>query len=358
MQLALVVDPERLLTDGAGIQRLAVALAGEGIRVHRILPPWRDEPPLARLIPASSFDFGSSMLFRPSRLGALSSALEPDRPDVFVGFGARGFDAAAELAEDLDAGLVAMAASSDELDAMPLRAHLGRLDMVCASTAPIAVRASRIVGDGVVRVLPLGVPIPSARDRWPASPQSLAIAGSGRDDGAYRAVFRAIADVMPALPELQVAIELPPGHDPKLWRLARELGVQRVLNGVSSLESIRPLALACGTVALPEPVHGTRSIVLEAMALGRTVVAMDDQFADHLIDGVSALVAQERDPHEWARLLAAALLPADGAPRVGEEAAARAAARFSSARCAEQLADACASIVRGPSIPFPGPAPA
>jgi glycosyltransferase involved in cell wall biosynthesis len=85
---------------------------------------------------------------------------------------------------------------------------------------------------------------------------------------------------------------------------------------------------------------------------------MDDQFADHLIDGVSALVAQERDPHEWARLLAAALLPADGAPRVGEEAAARAAARFSSARCAEQLADACASIVRGPSIPFPGPAPA
>jgi glycosyltransferase involved in cell wall biosynthesis len=199
------------------------------------------------------------------------------------------------------------------------------------------------------------VPIPSARDRQPASPQSLAIAGSGRDDGAYRAVFRAIADVMPALPELQVAIELPPGHDPKLWRLARELGVQRVLNGVSSLESIRPLALACGTVALPEPAHGTRSIVLEAMALGRTVVAMDDPFADHLIDGVSALVAQERDAREWARLLAEALLPGPGAARVGEEAAARAAARFSSARCAEQLADACATIVRGPSIPFPGP---
>ena len=39
MQLALVVDPERLLTDGAGIQRLAVALAGEGIRVHGACRP-------------------------------------------------------------------------------------------------------------------------------------------------------------------------------------------------------------------------------------------------------------------------------------------------------------------------------
>ena len=81
MLVALVVDPERLVTDAAEVQRLAVALAGEGVRVHRVLPPWTDEPPLARLIPASSFDFASSMLFRPSRLGALSSALEDDRPD-------------------------------------------------------------------------------------------------------------------------------------------------------------------------------------------------------------------------------------------------------------------------------------
>ena len=356
MHLALVVDPDRLVTDAAEVQRLAVALAGEGIRVHRVLPPWTDEPPLARLIPASSFDFASSMLFRPSRLGALSSALEDDRPDVFVGFGARGFDAAAELAEDLDAGLVAMVATSDELDAMPLRAHLERLDLLCAATAPIAVRAAKVVGDGRVSVLPLGIPVPSRGNAPPASPQSLAIAGSGRDDGAYRAIFRAIADVMPALPELQVAIELPPGHDPKLWRLAREMGVQRVLNGVGSLESVRPLALACGTMAVPEPVHGVRTIVLEAMALGRAIVAMDDPYADHLIDGVSAFVAQERSAPEWTQLLTRALLSPEDARRVGDEAAARAAARFGSARCAEQLAEACGAIVRGPAIPFPGTA--
>ena len=354
MHVALVVDPGRLLTDGAEVQRLAVALVGEGIRVHRILPPWRDEPSLARLIPASAFDFGSSILFRAARLGALSSELEQDRPDVFVGLGPRGFEAAAELAEDLDTGLLAMASTMEELDAMPLRAHRDRVDLVCASTAPLAVRASRTVGDDRVAVLPLGVPIPPQDDREPPSPQSLAIAGSGRDEGAYRALFRAIADVMPALPDLQVAIELPAGHDPKLWRIARELGVQRVLNGVSGLESIRPLALACGTFALPEPAHGTRAIVLEAMARGRTVVALEDPFADHLIDGVTALVAAERDEREWARLLASALLRPSGAPDVGPEAAARTAARFSSARCAEQLADACLAVVRGPAIPFPG----
>ncbi len=354
MHIALVVDPERLLTDAAAVQRLAVALAGDGVRVRRILPPARDEPPLLRMIAASTFDFDSSLLFRPSRLGALSSSLEDDPPEIFVSFGARAFIAAAELADDMDAGLVAMISTSDELDATALKRHTGRLDLVCAATAPIAARAARVVGEQMVTVLPLGVPVPSRRDTFVASPQSLAIAGTGRDVGAYRAVFAAIADVMPALPEFQVAIELPPGHDPRLWALAREFGVQRVLNGVSRLEMVRPLALACGVFALPEAIHGVRSVVLEAMGLGRTVVAMDDPFADHLIDGVTALVVQERDAREWTAQLTKAMLDPATAGAVGAEAAVRTAAGFASARCADQLAAACESIMRGPSIPFPG----
>lgn len=354
MHVALVLGPDRLVADGAAVQRLAVALAAEGIRVLRVLPPSAGPVALAPLIPATAFDFDSSPLFRPSRLGALSAALEESRPDAFVAFGHRAFEAAADLAEDLDAGLVAVASTLEELDAMPLAAHAERLDLLCVPTAPLAVRAARSVGDRLVRVLPVGVPLPAARDRAEASPQSLAVAGTGRDDGAYRAVFAAIADVMPLMPELQVAIELPAGHDPKLWRLAREMGVQRVLNGVSRLESIRPLALACGTFALPEPEHGARPIVLEAMALGRTVVAMDDPFADHLIDGVTALVARDRNAREWGGLLRRAMLDPAESRSLGAEAAARTAARFGSARCAQQLGDACEAIVRGPVLPFPG----
>lgn len=354
MHVALVLGPDRLGEDAMAVQRLAVALAAEGTRVLRILPPASGTIALSPLIPAATFDFESSILFRPSRLGALSASLEEDPPDAFVAFGRHAFDAAAELSEDLDAGLVAVASVQEELDALPLKAHAERLDLLCVPTAPLAVRAARTVGDRLVRVLPLGVPLPASRDRTEASPQSLAIAGSGRDDGAYRAVFAALADVMPFLPELQVAIELPPDHDPKLWRLAREMGVQRVLNGVSRLESIRPLALACGAVALPEPVHGARPIVLEAMALGRTVVAMEDPFADHLIDGVTAFVAQERSAREWGGLLRRALLDPPAARAVGQEAAARVAARFGSARCAQQLCEACEAIVRGPVLPFPG----
>ena len=102
MHIALVVDPERLLTDAAAVQRLAVALAGDGVRIRRILPPARDEPPRLRMIAASTFDFDSSLFFRPSRLGALSSSLEDDPPEIFVSFGARAFIAAAELADDMD----------------------------------------------------------------------------------------------------------------------------------------------------------------------------------------------------------------------------------------------------------------
>jgi glycosyltransferase involved in cell wall biosynthesis len=95
--------------------------------------------------------------------------------------------------------------------------------------------------------------------------------------------------------------------------------------------------------------------VLEAMALGRTVVAMDDPQADHLVDGVTALVAQERDAREWAALVSRALGDRELVGRVGAEASARTVARFGSATCAEHLATACAHALRGPSIPFPGP---
>ena len=91
MHLAMVVDESRLATDGPAIQRTAVAMASAGARIHRVIPTFREEPPLARLLPASGFEFGSSRLFWPSRLGALSSALEEDRPDAFIAFGARAF---------------------------------------------------------------------------------------------------------------------------------------------------------------------------------------------------------------------------------------------------------------------------
>jgi hypothetical protein len=354
VHLALVIDGTRLRQDGAAVERLAVALVSDGIRVRRVLPPSADEPRFGRLIPHSTFDFGSAALFRPARLGALSSELEDDRPDAFVSFGPEAFSAAAELAHDLDAGLVAMASTLAELDATPLRRHLDRLDLVAVPTAPLALRAGRVAGERVATVLPLGIASAPPRHDAAAATNGIAIAGSGRDDGAYRAVFRALAEVAPGVPELQVAIELPDGHDPNLWALARELGIQRFLNGVSSLESIRPIALSCGTMLLPEPVGGTRSIVLEAMALGRTVVAMDDAQADHLVDGVTALVAQERDHREWAALLSRALGDRALALRVGAEASARTVARFGSSACATHLANECERALRGPSIPFPG----
>ncbi|MFM8818159.1 MAG: hypothetical protein ACKOHI_09885, partial [Phycisphaerales bacterium] len=147
MHLALVIDPDRLVQDGAALQRLAVALVSEGVRVRRVLPTGRDDAPLARLIPVSTYDFAGSPLFRASRLGALSSELEEDTPDAFVSFGPRAFEAAAELARDLDAGLIAMVSTARELDVTPLRRHADRLDLVGASTGPVALRATRVVGD-------------------------------------------------------------------------------------------------------------------------------------------------------------------------------------------------------------------
>lgn len=354
MHVALVIDPERLLTDRAAFARLTVAFAAEGIRVTRIMPPAASGHEVERLLPVIEHDWDGSPLFRRARLGSLVSALEGDRPDVFVSLGARAFDAAAELAEDLESALIGTFSTESELAAAPLRRWTRHLDLVCTSTGPLAVRAGRIVPPELVSVIPVGVRAPGAGAIVPPSPQSVAIVGRARDDGAYRAIFTALADVAPALPELQVAIEFPPGHDPGLWRLAREMEISRFLNGVTAMESVRPLALSCGVFLVADVLHGARPIVLEAMGAGRLVLAADDPFADYLIDGVTALVPEARDAASWTQALTRALLdPATAG--IGTEAAARTAARFGSARCAEQLIDACVRAVRGPVLPFAAP---
>ncbi len=350
MHIALVVDPERMAIDGMAVERLAVALAAEGAQVTRILPKSTEEPPLARLIPVRTYDFDGSPLFRRVRLGALSSSLEAERPDVFVSFGPRALAAAAELAEDMDAALIAMVATEDELNATPLRKFAALIDAVGASTGPLVVRASRWIAEDLVQVMPLGIAIPSSPT--PPSPQSVAIAGTARDLGAYRAVYSALADVAPAVPDLQVAIEFPPGHDTRIWGMAREHRIQHLLNGVQRLEQVRPLAHACDVLLLPEPVRGTRSLVLECMAMGRLVVAIDDALAHYQQDGVTALVAQDRDPRIWTRLLTKALLEPAATGPIRAEAMLRVGAQFGSSRCAAHLLEACTVAVRGPLIPF------
>lgn len=350
MHIALVMDPERQALDGPAVERLAVALAADGAQVTRILPATPDDVPATRLIPVRTYDYAGSALFRRSRLGSLSSDMEDSRPDAFVAFGARALGAAAELAEDLEAALIAMIATEDELARSPLRRVAPLIDLVGVSTAPLVARASRWISPELVQLMPLGVAVPSRPP--PAAPQSVAIAGTARDVGAYRAVYAALADAAPALPDLQVAIEFPPGHDPKLWGLARQHGIQHILNGVQRLEQVRPLALACEVLVLPEPVRGTRSLVLEAMACGRTVVTIEDAVAHFLIDGVTALVARDRDPREWTRLMARALLEGATTAPLRAEAAVRMASQFSSARCAAALLEACTTAVRGPLLPF------
>lgn len=350
MHIALVVDPERLAVDGMAIERLAVALAAEGTQVTRVLPADGAEPALSRLFPVKQYDFDGSPLFRRSRLGALSLDMEEQRPDVFVAFGARALAAAGELAEDLESALISMVATEQELSQAPLRRYAHLLDAVGVSTGPLVNRALRFAPEDVVRLMPLGVALPS-RPAPPAA-QSVAIAGPARDLGAYDAVFTALADIAPALPDLQVAIELPPGHAPTLWRLAREHRVQSILNGVERLEQIRPLALQCAVMVLPEALHGTRSLVLEALATGRTVVCMDDSTANFLVHQATALVAEDRSPREWTTLLTRALLDPASTQPLRDEARHRMAAQYGSARCASLLLEACTLAVRGPVIPF------
>ncbi|OPZ22807.1 MAG: Glycogen synthase [candidate division BRC1 bacterium ADurb.BinA364] len=129
-----------------------------------------------------------------------------------------------------------------------------------------------------------------------------------------------------------------------LEALANELGLAERVRFLGSRADPRPLYAASRGVALPSRGEGLSNVMLEAMAMGKCVVATDVGGAREALDPDGALGARAMDsPFAWARAgmlarsaapedLAAALAEAESAPErrraVGDEAIRRIANRY------------------------------
>jgi glycosyltransferase involved in cell wall biosynthesis len=158
-------------------------------------------------------------------------------------------------------------------------------------------------------------------------------------------LVRAAADV----PQAAFAITGTGPLDEQLRELSVTLGVDERVAFLGRVPEVAPVLAAADIVVLPSLSEGLPTVAVEAMALGKPVVATRVGGTPEAVeDGVTGLLVEPRDP---AALAAAIMRLADDpvlARTLGEAGAARARERFSAAAMVDSYAALIAELVASP----------
>jgi glycosyltransferase involved in cell wall biosynthesis len=129
-----------------------------------------------------------------------------------------------------------------------------------------------------------------------------------------------------------------------LQALCAELGVQSSVRFLGEVDDVRPLLAACDVALLPSTEEPFGRTVVEAMAMGRPVVATSIGGPQEIIDdGVSGFLADPSDLDQWEHIVLRVLADRALADRLGQAGRAHALSALTAEHHAEQV---CAVYAR------------
>ncbi|HEU5041967.1 MAG TPA: glycosyltransferase family 4 protein, partial [Gemmatimonadales bacterium] len=158
--------------------------------------------------------------------------------------------------------------------------------------------------------------------------------------------------VLRALPLVRTPVRLVlagVAPDSPLGALAREVAPPHAVVCLPFGPEVRPLYELLDLVLLPSRMEGLSQALLEAMALGKPVIASAAGGNPELVrDGVDGLLVPPREPAAWARALERVLGDSALATRLGESARHRARETFALERTVQRTLDLYHGLV-GPA---------
>ena len=307
MRVIIITDAKFASRERAMLARLEVGLADEGLHVVQALPAdltVQDESLFRRVVRFEQVGLPLSLGFRVARVAEQLERLdEPTHagPTVVHAFGGASWRFAAELARQLDAGLVIEVWRAGLLQ--PALRFRPRLPEPPTCLCPDAALAERLATLGAPRVrrAPWGVfnsPRTDAvltRDRaW-----SLMFAGSGHDARGYGAAFDAVVRLAARFADLLIFADALAAERSGLWGMASRAGLRERLSLVDEMDANRELVLRGDVLILPEARGEQRTLVLDAMASGVPVVALADPLNTSLVDTVTASLVRAPVADAW-----------------------------------------------------------
>jgi len=360
----VIADEAFASRERALMSRLEVGLADEGVRIVHAIPARAAGTAHPNLFAqAVTYDdqpmpFGDR--FRARRLALDLDALAEEAPQplsVIHVFGGSCWSLARLLAQRTGAAL-ALEVWRTGLAARAGHAPWSSLkDAVYLAPDPAIERALQNAGAPTVRAAPWGVHVgPTCRptfsdDRLPG----IMVIGGGRDPGAVHAVLEALAAARRHAGDFFAFVDAVTARRAGVWRTAERLGLLDRLTLIEELEGRRDLLLRGDVLIHPDRTGEQRSILLDAMGAGMTVVAAADPNVSFLQEGRTCRLVRTPEPGAWTQSLVETLTDREGSRRLGHSAWEFVRAERQSARYVQAVLDTYAWLTAHNPLPIGAP---
>ncbi|MBL8999919.1 MAG: hypothetical protein JNK25_02140 [Phycisphaerae bacterium] len=340
MRVLILADELFASRERALLTRLEVGLADEGVRIVHAVPE-----SLLEHTPGGAADlsgiFSRVITYTPSTLAltrplnvrrllrSIEKFIGDDGIDVVHAYGGGTWPLALDLAAAFEAAVVVEIWRAGLIDrARTLRTSDAEppVFIVCDPALERAFADHPPSGRGpglasTVRMVPWGVLSPPAVRAGPPPGRTLSamLIGNGRDAPAWEAALTGLAHAAQSR-EMLIFCDALAARRANVWAVARRLGLLDRLSLIDELEGRRDLLLAGDLLVLPEAHGEQRSVVLEAMATGMSVLASEDPVSGLLRRGETAVLAAKADAASWRRELASWMSDPEAAAALRESA--------------------------------------
>ncbi len=337
MRVLLLTDADFALRERSMLERLAVGIADEGARVALAAPRSVSGSDVPTLIEHVAYDPPFPLLGARVQAELLHESLverrfttEAGSLDVIHAFGFSAVELAIALGAIENAGVVLELwkhLSSQEARRIERLARRGETPVELVWSTPSAVMRDEFMAlapGADCRVIPWGVHTPRVTQKLTDIDNALGVVllVNRRMGAAAATAFTALSSALSAVEQETVVVcdDAVVRRDHRVWRAVRKLGLLDRLSFVSGLEARRAPALAADLViSITEPGEH-RSIVLDAMGHGRTVVALDDPRVEWLRDGETCRTTHGPDLESWRSVLSQLIASPDVRASLGESA--------------------------------------
>ncbi|MEX2672371.1 MAG: glycosyltransferase family 4 protein [Phycisphaeraceae bacterium] len=313
MKAALLADRSWLMGELATLRRLVVGLVDDQVRVVRVVPEdigVAQDDALAITSTELHYRWSPWRWIRDWALRQLRENLREAEVDVLHVLDGSLCAAGMQLGQQLNIPVICSVWSQQEIDQLPMPPA----DVTLAIAAPTRALTERcrrrLSGSGaVVEYIPAGVYRSTSEQSPPlADPSqtlSCVVAGDGRLDAMYAGLLEAMAEVRDQLAHAVYFLHSVSSDQHRLWQMAERLKLLDQVSLVPHEPGSRQLLVQADVVIQPQPLGQVRTLVLEAMAAGRPVIATLDPMLDYLIDQRTAKLLQEPTADDWTSVLKA-----------------------------------------------------
>lgn len=299
------------------LRRLEIGLVDEGCRVVRVTPESSFPEPSAGL--AAALEYGDSpwRVLGPSPIKRLSRVLDEnaalgatdeDGPiDVVHAWGEGCWPLGLALARELEASVALEVGSRRGLGLVQSieRRVGGMAGLWLAPDAAMSVAVQRAAKRWPVRTSLWGVHVPDADaggTRAEGAIESISLCASGREPQALMDLCAALARVKVSGAEPMLFLDASAVEAaPLVWKHAGALGLLPRLTLVPRMESRRDLVLRTDAMIVVDCQGEHKSLVLEAMAAGMTLISRADRLVEVASEPSCAMLVDEPSEIGWSR---------------------------------------------------------